>query len=313
MVESSCVKAIVWFDGPEVGSWNMAVDQAMTQYAADENCIILRLYQWASPTLSLGYFQAYDERLSLPSLATIDCVRRETGGGAIVHHHEITYSLAVPRMFENSIRMKSQPLPGASDVAAGKTSLRHSELLYQVIHDRTIKWLVELGFNAKTYESLLNAAESPLAAKHAHSHAGANSTPFLCFDRRSDVDVVFGSIEDNRKILGSAQRRSSRALLQHGSLLLSPSTSAPHLTGLNALGPLTSASSSLRTSTNINAEKWCWAIDFCRVLQDSVDELWDCEWRFEEPPQEVREFARTICDEKFGAPSWTLRRDRSQG
>src|SRR5205823_5483512 len=47
-------------------------------------------------TLSLGYFQPHAARLAEPRLAELPVVRRPTGGGAIVHHHELTYALALP-------------------------------------------------------------------------------------------------------------------------------------------------------------------------------------------------------------------------
>ena len=53
----------------------------------------LRFYQWAAPTLSLGYFQPHAAAGSFPHLPWL---RRATGGEAIVHHHELTYSLALP-------------------------------------------------------------------------------------------------------------------------------------------------------------------------------------------------------------------------
>jgi lipoate-protein ligase A len=51
----------------------------------------LRFYTWDRPTLSLGYFQRFADRLN-----GLPVVRRQTGGGAIVHHHELTYALVLP-------------------------------------------------------------------------------------------------------------------------------------------------------------------------------------------------------------------------
>ncbi len=48
-------------DRAQPGSWNMALDQAMLEYATTASCVVLRIYRWSSPTISLGYFQSYDD------------------------------------------------------------------------------------------------------------------------------------------------------------------------------------------------------------------------------------------------------------
>ncbi|MCY2974874.1 MAG: hypothetical protein NTW52_09450 [Planctomycetota bacterium] len=339
MVDLVGGKALVWIDGPASGAWNMAMDQAMALYAAEQGCIILRVYQWASPTLSLGYFQSHDDLLTIPGLEEIDCVRRETGGGAIVHDHEITYSVAVPRLFESSMQLKLRKEADHTYSSLNnvkKSRLGHSETLYNAVHDKTVHWLTGLGFDAKTFSSLINPEPRALATgaiaapiiptidnnrhfegfetglQQAAKGSSMNPTSFLCFDRRSSVDIIVGSDNQNQKVLGSAQRRTSGALLQHGSLLLSPSVAAPHLSGLDVLGSTESTCCDAKNLSKINAKKWSWAIDFCRVLQDSVDEIWDCDWMFEEQTESVNQLARSICDEKFRTEEWTLRRSASQ-
>lgn len=78
------------------GSWNMAADEALQRSAVERGVASLRFYTWAEPTLSLGYFQAHADRLGDPHMADVARVRRHTGGAAILHHHEITYALALP-------------------------------------------------------------------------------------------------------------------------------------------------------------------------------------------------------------------------
>jgi lipoate-protein ligase A len=79
-------------DGPT----NMAADEALLETAADRGVASLRFYTWAEPTLSLGYFQPAAVRDETPDLTPLPWVRRSTGGAAIVHHHELTYALALP-------------------------------------------------------------------------------------------------------------------------------------------------------------------------------------------------------------------------
>jgi lipoyl(octanoyl) transferase len=73
------------------GPTNMALDEALLRSALERKTASLRFYTWAEPTLSLGYFQKHADRR--PGVAW---VRRPTGGDAILHHHELTYALALP-------------------------------------------------------------------------------------------------------------------------------------------------------------------------------------------------------------------------
>ncbi len=73
----------------------MAADEVLLQSAAN-GIASLRFYTWESPTLSLGYFQEDSGRCNDPLLAQLPFVRRSTAGLALVHHHELTYCLAIP-------------------------------------------------------------------------------------------------------------------------------------------------------------------------------------------------------------------------
>jgi len=77
------------------GYQNMAIDDVLLQ-SAETGRRSLRFYGWREPTLSLGYFQKADDRLLDPLLTECAWVRRASGGGAIMHHHELTYCLALP-------------------------------------------------------------------------------------------------------------------------------------------------------------------------------------------------------------------------
>ena len=77
------------------GATNMAADEALLE-SATRGVASLRFYTWSEPTLSLGYFQHASERAADANLSPLTWVRRSTGGAAIVHHHELTYALALP-------------------------------------------------------------------------------------------------------------------------------------------------------------------------------------------------------------------------
>jgi lipoate-protein ligase A len=83
-------------DGPH----NMAADEALLESAATGSAT-LRFYGWSEATLSLGYFQPTTlHEVNDPQggllLASLPFVRRPSGGAALVHHHEVTYDLALP-------------------------------------------------------------------------------------------------------------------------------------------------------------------------------------------------------------------------
>jgi lipoate-protein ligase A len=172
----------------------MAVDEMLLESAQEQAAACLRFYGWSEPTLSLGYFQTFTDRQGhLPSLPCA-AVRRLTGGGAILHDAELTYSIV---------------LPGAHPLAT------HRDELYQAVHGCLIETLESLGITAR----LCEPADKLEALRE----------PFLCFQRRSPGDVLMGG---SKKICGSAQRRRNGAVLQHGSLLWRTSPSAPELPGV---------------------------------------------------------------------------------
>lgn len=78
-------------DGPH----NMAVDEVLLESAA-AGTASLRFYAWEQATVSLGYFQQERVRRDDPLLAGLPFVRRPSGGATLVHHHEVTYCLALP-------------------------------------------------------------------------------------------------------------------------------------------------------------------------------------------------------------------------
>jgi lipoate-protein ligase A len=73
----------------------MAADEVLLE-SAQGGTASLRFYGWSTATVSLGYFQADKLRREDEQLTSLPFVRRPTGGGALVHHHELTYALALP-------------------------------------------------------------------------------------------------------------------------------------------------------------------------------------------------------------------------
>src|SRR5690348_4843435 len=83
---------------PGTGAENMALDEALMDRARETREWVLRVYAWSRPTISLGRNQSARGRYDLDEIARrgIGVVRRPTGGRAILHHREITYSVTAP-------------------------------------------------------------------------------------------------------------------------------------------------------------------------------------------------------------------------
>ena len=148
------------------GASNMAEDERMLESAVAGSDARLRFYRWSEQTLSLGYFQKDEE---IPKhLADLPRVRRLSGGGAILHEHEWTYSLALPAR---------HPLCVAPSG------------IYNIVNDEIVASL-----------NLLNVEASLADAESGKAHK-----PFLCFERRSVFDIliaghkVVGSAQRRRK------------------------------------------------------------------------------------------------------------------
>lgn len=78
---------------------NMAIDEAVLgEVSRGASPPTLRLYGWNPPAISIGYFQSLEEEVDVAACARlgVDIVRRLTGGGAVLHEDEITYSIHVP-------------------------------------------------------------------------------------------------------------------------------------------------------------------------------------------------------------------------
>jgi lipoate-protein ligase A len=164
---------------PASGAWNMAVDEALLESAVAGGPCTVRWYRWDRPTLSLGYFQTAEDVPDHPRLAGLPVVRRLTGGGAIVHHLELTYSCTLP---------------------AGHKLARDTRRLYHSVHEQIIRVLGNFGFAA----TLRGMREARLA----HN--------FLCFARGDDFDVVMG---ENKVLGSAQRRRKGAVLQHGSLLL----------------------------------------------------------------------------------------------
>lgn len=132
----------------------MAVDETLLESAANQECCTLRWYQWNQPTISLGYFQKNEAEDSAEIWKDLPRVRRLSGGGAILHHHELTYAFA---------------LPGSHPLA--KTPPELYVAIHQPIIDVLAAHGLQVQFRGVSFRS--------------------KSEPFLCFGRGDERDLVY--------------------------------------------------------------------------------------------------------------------------
>lgn len=171
-------------DAPGRGAWNMAVDEALLESAGRGAAQpTLRLYAWQPACLSIGYAQSESD-VDWARLAGRgwEAVRRPTGGRAILHADELTYSVTGP---------VSEPRL-AGDIVTS----------YQRLSAAILKALETLGL-------AVNALPQPAASN------GAAAEP-VCFEVPSHYEITFGG----KKLVGSAQARRKEGVLQHGTLPL---------------------------------------------------------------------------------------------
>lgn len=176
--------------GPRDGAYNMALDEVLLgQVESGRSGPVLRLYAWDPPCISLGYGQIAGREVDPEACrrAGVGTVRRPTGGRAVLHWHELTYSLVCRR---------DDPLAGGE-----------LEDTYKVVGECLVEGLALLGVRA-VLERARGRRQAP--------RSDTASAP--CFTSAARWEVKW----NGRKLVGSAQRRWGQALLQHGSLLTGP-------------------------------------------------------------------------------------------
>ncbi|MCG9967168.1 lipoate--protein ligase family protein [Pelotomaculum terephthalicicum JT] len=162
---------------------NMAIDEAiLTCHGRGKVPPTLRFYRWRPPAISLGYFQRLEKEVNagLCRELGIQVVRRLTGGRAVLHDRELTYSVVVS---------ESHPLMPATVTES-----------YKVISGGLLAGLKRLGICAAI-------------APRNRSRSGELS-PAACFNTLSSYELTV----NGKKIAGSAQVRRQGVILQHGSL-----------------------------------------------------------------------------------------------
>lgn len=115
--------------GHNPAATNMAIDEALIEsISKGESPPTLRLYGWSPAAISIGYFQSLHEEIDLAKCAAsgVEYVRRITGGGAVLHEDEITYSIHIPEKLAEKVMVPMGILESYRRISEGVLlGLRH--------------------------------------------------------------------------------------------------------------------------------------------------------------------------------------------
>jgi lipoate-protein ligase A len=185
------------FTGDQDAFFNMALDEALLISCQELNSPpILRLYQWNPAGISFGYSQSITKTVNLEKCKRhrIDVVRRITGGRAVLHESELTYSVCA----------------SASEFPElGRTTLQ----TYRIISQALLESLLIIGIEGEWVKP----------ARELESSSSPTMVAKPCFVSTSRYEITV----NGRKLIGSAQRRfcalldlsAKESFIQHGSIL----------------------------------------------------------------------------------------------
>lgn len=261
---------------PAPGAWNMALDESILQFVvAGKSLPVLRLYAWDPACLSLGYAQPVKD-VDFQNLVENgwELVRRPTGGRAILHTDELTYAVIAP---QNEPRVAGSIL---------ESYRRLSTALVKALH------ILDLP---------------AMADKEYPVPEGSQPNTAVCFEVPSNYEItVYG-----KKLIGSAQARRYKGVLQHGSLPL--------------FGDLTRITQALRFENETERRQaaqrlldhattvemvlgkvvdWDTAAD---AFKTAFEQMLNIEFLETEPDAEEVNCAEELLIQKYAHPSWTER------
>jgi lipoate-protein ligase A len=269
---------------PARGAWNMAVDESILETMGSSKSLpTLRLYAWEPACLSLGYAQPFTD-VDIPRLQARgwEMVRRPTGGRAVLHIDELTYSVIAP-LHEPRV--------------AGTVLESYRRLAQALVQALTLL----------TFTSSTGAGRLPVQVNENSSAPHAPVANPVCFEVPSTYEITIGG----KKLIGSAQARRKEGVLQHGSLPLAGDLTRiiqilafpDEASRARAAGRLLSRATTVETALSRKvswdeaAQAYISAFKSVLALDLQPDDMTDDE------KKRTEELVRV----KYGHPSWTER------
>jgi lipoyl(octanoyl) transferase len=265
--------------GPATGAWNMALDEALLESVASGRSLpILRLYGWQPPTVTLGYAQRLEASVNLETCRRLgfDVVRRITGGRAVLHDREVTYSVISPE--------RSTLFPGGI-----------------LENYRVISCVLQQTLDSFGLETSQVASRS-----RSVGHSAAQQS--ACFTAPATWELLHAGC----KMTGSAQKRQGDAFLQHGSIPveLDPQKLFLALDTEQRLSP--AAGGKLLAQSIGWLNRWLpQAVTMAEVeerLLACFARMWGAGLIEDQPTSAERTRAAQLSAAKYEEPAWTLNR-----
>ena len=265
------------------GYENMAIDEAIfINCQQKKSPPTIRIYGWTPPAVSLGYFQKAENAVDLEACKKrgVDVVRRLSGGRAVLHHRELTYSI---------ICRESTPPLGSSVLET-----------YKTISECFIRTLEDLGL-----------AVQWVTSREKRTPAQSPNKKASCFSSPSWYEITV----EGKKICGSAQKRGDGVLLQHGSLLIDydPELLAEVLVSRKREEAFLAEIRSTTTAINQHLFR---KVDVNR-LKELVLKSFECHLGITLTRGELSDYESHLKDlllkEKYATDEWNLHRQKGDG
>jgi len=240
------------------GSMNMAIDEALLT----SKLPVLRFYRWKPACLSLGYFQDINSiNTKQCKKLNIDIVRRLTGGNAVLHDQELTYSVII-----NEKQMPSSIIES-----------------YKIISKGLLQGLKNLKLNAMMNEDVEKGNKSA-----------------VCFNDPSWYEITV----NKKKIIGSAQKRINKKILQHGAVLIDANIKK-YCSVFNNCNiekvkqRMTSINNELKNKTNYQKVK--------QAMKKGFEKTLNMEFEDSKLTKEELKLAKKLESNKYSTNKWNLR------
>jgi lipoate-protein ligase A len=292
-------KKNIWrfvFTGGKDAFFNMALDEALLiSCQQGKSPPILRLYQWEPPGISIGYFQKIKQTVDTNKCKekNIDIVRRLTGGRAVLHRDDLTYSVCASEDFFDQLG----------------ESINQT---YQKISFAFLEAFKLLKINAEWVKVSTPFARDPLDREKKKMEI----FPQPCFSSSSRYEIEM----QGKKILGSAQRRFSArggstldrkdGFLQHGSLPLKRGE-IDLVDLLPSSKSTTKEKSKFRKSyitlqeainTNVPLK------ELLTIIQNGFENFFSIKFEEKELTKEEENFTHQLIERKYRTKDWNFRK-----
>ncbi len=233
------------------GVYNMAFDEMLlNEFKSSNRMGIFRLYEWNPPAISIGRFQDAPKVLNLQlcNEENIQVVQRITGGGAILHNEELTYSIVCSTNAINSCSVKDSYKKLCSFLILTYRELGLDAYFANETPAKTDVNVIQLslrGSERSERQSNLNEiATSPTDSRN-------DSKTDFCFAGREAYDILI----NGKKIGGNAQKRKRNIIFQHGSIPINLNTESIKKYFKNPLNDIEQNIVSLNSVSNINTNE----------------------------------------------------------